>query len=119
MPKIIVIYHSQQFGNTKLLAEALAEGARQGGAEVELINTNERRITVDEFLAADAVASAHRIIFLCRRTIKTFFDDLFYGTKRARVKKSCPTVYSWGRRKSQRATGICPAVFNQVSETVE
>jgi flavodoxin len=31
MEKIIVIYHSQQYGNTKVLAEALAEGARAAG----------------------------------------------------------------------------------------
>ena len=44
MGKIIVIYHSQQYGDTKSLAEALAEGARGAGAEVSLINTNERRV---------------------------------------------------------------------------
>jgi flavodoxin len=31
MPKVIVIYHSQQFGDTKTLAEALAEGVREDG----------------------------------------------------------------------------------------
>ena len=50
MGKIIVIYHSQQYGNTKILAESLAEGAREAGAEVSLINTNERRVTLEEFL---------------------------------------------------------------------
>jgi len=44
MPKVIVIYHSQQFGDTKTLAEELAEGVREAGAEVEIISTNERRI---------------------------------------------------------------------------
>ena len=43
MKKILVIYHSQQFGNTKILAEALADGVREAGADVELINTNEHR----------------------------------------------------------------------------
>jgi flavorubredoxin len=56
MGKVIVIYHSQQYGNTKILAEALADGTREAGAEVNLINTNERRVTLEEFLAADAVA---------------------------------------------------------------
>ena len=36
MGKMIVIYHSQQYGNTKILAEALAEGAQEVGAEVNL-----------------------------------------------------------------------------------
>ena len=31
MGKIIVIYHSQQYGNTKMLAEALAEGVGSWG----------------------------------------------------------------------------------------
>jgi flavodoxin len=31
MGKVIVIYHSQQFGNTEVLEEALAEGAREAG----------------------------------------------------------------------------------------
>jgi NAD(P)H dehydrogenase (quinone) len=56
MGKIIVIYHSQQYLNTKILAEALAEGAREAGAEVNLINTNERWLTLEEFLATDAIA---------------------------------------------------------------
>jgi len=48
MAKILVIYHSQQFGNTRILAEALAEGAREDGAEVVLINTNEHRVTLQD-----------------------------------------------------------------------
>ena len=39
MGKILVIYHSQQYGNTKILAEALAEGVREAGEKVNLINT--------------------------------------------------------------------------------
>ncbi len=78
MPKILVIYHSQQFGDTRLMAEGLAEGARAGGADVELINTNERRVTMEEFLAADAVAIGTPDYFsYVAGTIKTLFDDLY------------------------------------------
>ena len=78
MGEIIVIYHSQQFGNTKVLAEALAEGVREAGAEVNLINTNERRVTLEEFLAADAVAIGTPDYFsYVAGTIKTFFDDIY------------------------------------------
>jgi multimeric flavodoxin WrbA len=31
MSKVLVIYHCQQYGNTKILAEALAEGVREVG----------------------------------------------------------------------------------------
>ena len=75
---IVVVYHSQQYGNTKVLAEALAEGAREGGAEASLINTNERRVTLKEFLAADAVAIGTPDYFsYVAGTIKTFFDDVY------------------------------------------
>lgn len=78
MGKIIVIYHSQQYGNTKMLAEALGEGAREAGAEVTLINTNERRVTLEEFLSADGVAIGTPDYFSYPAgTIKTFFDDIY------------------------------------------
>ena len=43
MGKIIVIYHSQQYGNTKILAEAIAEGVwkadvqEKGGQDIDLL----------------------------------------------------------------------------------
>ena len=78
MKKILVIYHSQQFGNTKILAEALADGVREAGADVELINTNEHRVTMNEFMSADAVAIGTPDYFSYPAgTIKTFFTELF------------------------------------------
>ena len=52
MKKILVNYHSQQFGNTKILALALADGIQKAGGEVLMINTNERRISLEEFIAS-------------------------------------------------------------------
>ena len=43
MAKVIVLYHSQQFGDTKTLAETFAEGVREAGAEIEIFSTNERQ----------------------------------------------------------------------------
>jgi len=79
MKKIVVIYHSQQYGNTKILAEALAEGVREAGGKVNLINTNERRVSLEEFLASDAVAIGTPDYFsYVAGTIKTFFDDFYF-----------------------------------------
>jgi len=93
MGKIIVIYHSQQYGNTKVLAEALVEGAREAGMEVELINTNERRVTLDEFLASDAVAIGTPNYFSYPTgTVKTFFDDVFLWDQSGKPVKGKPAT---------------------------
>ena len=36
MGTILVLYHSQEYGNTGAMAEAIGEGARAAGAEVTL-----------------------------------------------------------------------------------
>ena len=55
--KIAVIYHSQQSGNTRKAAEALAEGVRESGQfEAVLTNTNEQR--VDPGVLAECAGAA-------------------------------------------------------------
>jgi flavodoxin len=53
---ILVRYHSQEHGNTKLMAKAAAEGAREAGADVTLVNTNTVRLDPGEHRRIDAVA---------------------------------------------------------------
>jgi len=36
MAKALVLYHSQEFGNTAAMAEAVAEGIQDAGCEVHL-----------------------------------------------------------------------------------
>lgn len=124
MAKIIVIYHSQQFGNTKALAEALAEGARETGAKVELINTNERRVTLDEFLAADAVALGTPDYFsYLAGTIKTFFDDIYLWDQSGKpVKGKLAALFfshGGGGKVRQPFESLARRFFQQVGETVE
>jgi len=76
--QILVLYHSQEHGNTKKMAEALAEGARQAGAEVELVNTNEVRANVEVFRAADAVAIGSPDYYsYIAGNLKQFWDDWY------------------------------------------
>jgi multimeric flavodoxin WrbA len=123
MGKIIVIYHSQQYGNTKILAEALADGAREAGAEVSLINTNERRVTLEEFLATDAVAIGTPDYFsYVAGTIKTFFDDIYLWDQSGKpVKgKSAALFFSCGGggKVKQPFESLVHRFFQQVGETV-
>jgi multimeric flavodoxin WrbA len=123
MGNILVIYHSQQFGNTKLLAEALAQGAQEVGAEVELINTNEQRVTLDQFLAADAVAIGTPDYYsYLAGTIKTFFDDIYQWDQSGQPVKGKPAVlffsHGGGGRVRQPLEDFVRRFFKQVGETV-
>ncbi len=53
MPKIVVVYLSTS-GNTKAMAEAIAEGARSRNVDASVVNFQEVRI--EEIKAADAIA---------------------------------------------------------------
>jgi len=122
MGKITVIYHSQQFGDTKLLAETLAEGARETGAEVNLINTNERRVTLKEFLAADAFAIGTPDYFsYVAGTIKTFFDDVRLWEKAGEPVKGKKAVlfysHGGGGKVKQPFESLTHRFFEQVGET--
>ena len=124
MGKILIIYHSQQFGNTKALAEAVAEGVRQVGAEVELINTNEQRVSLDKFLAADAVGLGSPDYFsYVAGTIKTFFDDLYLWDQAGKSVKGKPAAlffsHGGGGKVRQPFESLARRFFQQVGETVE
>jgi len=124
MGKIIVIYHSQQYGHTGELADALAEGAREAGAKVEKINTNEQRVTLEEFLSADAVAIGTPDYYsYVAGTLKTFFDDLYLWDKagKAVIGKPAAFFYSHGGGGivKQSLEKFGKRFFTQVGETIE
>ena len=123
MAKILVIYHSQQFGNTGILAKALAQGARGEGAEVTLINTNEHRVTLEELLAADAVSIGSLDYFsYVAGTIKTFFDDLYQWDKAGETVKGKLAALFFSHGGGGRVRGpleqLAARFFKQVGETV-
>ncbi len=76
MVKALVLYHSQEFGNTKSMAEAVAEGLRASGCDVTLFNTNEGRFDVTSFPQYDCVAFGSPNYFsYVAGGLKTFMDD--------------------------------------------
>lgn len=124
MSKILVVYHSQQYGDTNALAEAFAEGAREGGAEVEMVNTNERRITLDEFLAVDGIGLGTPDYYsYVAGTIKAFFDDLWLWDRAGKpVKGKLAALFfshGGGGRGRERFEYFAGRFFEQVGETVD
>ena len=124
MKRILVIYHSQQFGNTRMLAEAIADGVREEGADVELVNTNEHRVTMREFMSADAVALGTPDYFSYPAgTIKTFFDDIYLWDKAGEPVKGKPAVlflsHGGGGRAREPLNTFAQRFFTKVGETAE
>jgi NAD(P)H dehydrogenase (quinone) len=76
MAKVMVIYHSQEYGNTDKMAQAVAKGAEAAGAEVVIVNTNEERADVEAFRSSDAVALGSPDYYsYIAGGLKVFFDD--------------------------------------------
>ena len=124
MAKILVIYHSQQYGRTKEIADAIVDGAREAGAEVETFNTNEQRVSLNDLMAADAVAIGTPDYYsYVAGTIKTFFDDLYLWDKagKAVIGKPAALFYSHGGgglvKQSLEKFGL--RFFKQVGEIIE
>jgi NAD(P)H dehydrogenase (quinone) len=124
MKKVLVIFHSQRAGNTKALAEAVADGIKKAGADAELLNTNERRVTKDEFLSADAFAIGTPDYFsYIAGTIKTLFDDIYLWDLADEPVKGKPAVFfishSGGGRARDSLESFARKLFEKVGETVE
>ena len=76
MASILVLYHSQEFGNTAGMAEAVAQGARDAGAEVRLVNTNDERLDIDSYRSVDAAAVGSPDYYsYIAGGLKVFLDD--------------------------------------------
>jgi len=77
MKKILIVYHSQQKGNTKKMAELVAQGCREvGGVEVQLVNVNEVRVDMKDVEASDGLALGTPDYFTYMAGgLKQFFDD--------------------------------------------
>lgn len=82
MTLLLVLYHSQEFGNTEAMAEAIAEGAQTAGAKVMLINTNKNRLDIEQFRHFDAVAFGSPDYWgYIAGGLKIFVDDFYIARK--------------------------------------
>ena len=87
MAKALVLYHSQEFGNTGAMAEAVAEGLRAAGCETTLFNTDEGRYDVTQFPQYDCVAFGSPDYFsYIAGGLKTFMDDHYVHDVRKGLK---------------------------------
>jgi flavorubredoxin len=79
MMKALIIYHSQQHGNTGKMAEAIAEGFGDGST---LWNTNDERFDVSKVPEYDCIAVGTPDYFsYMAGTLKTFMDDIYIAER--------------------------------------
>jgi len=82
MKLLLVLYHSQEHGNTAAMAEAVAEGARAAGADVTLVNTNEQRLDIEDYRRFDAAAFGSPDYYsYIAGGMKVFLDDWYIAQK--------------------------------------
>ena len=94
MKKILVVYHSQEKGNTQRMAELVAQGCRQvEGVSAELINVNETRVTMDAAESADGYALGSPDYFsYVAGNLTQFFDDILLAEWGGRATTGKPCV---------------------------
>jgi len=87
LAKALVLYHSQEYGNTGKMAEAVAEGLRTTGCEVTLHNTNEGRFDASTFPGYACVAFGSPDYYsYVAGGLKIFMDDHYILHTRKGVK---------------------------------
>jgi NAD(P)H dehydrogenase (quinone) len=78
MPTVLVLYHSQKSGNTRMMAEAVARGVQAAGGAARLLNTNDGRVPMDTYREADAVAFGSPDYYsYIAGGLKSFLDDWY------------------------------------------
>ena len=83
MVKALVLFHSQEHMNTAQMAEAVAEGLREAGCEVDLFNTNDGRYDIAEFPQYDCVAFGSPDYYsYVAGGLKMFMDDHYIADVR-------------------------------------
>ena len=121
MAKALVLYHSQEFGNTAAMAEAVAEGLKAVGCETTLFNTNEGRFDVTEFPQYDCVAFGSPDYYsYIAGGLKTFMDDHYVHDVRKGLAglKGKPYVLFYSHGGGGRVREAMLKIFKRVGSLV-
>lgn len=121
MAKALVLYHSQEFGHTKEMAEAVAQGLRVEGCEATMFNTNEGRFDVSQFPRYDCAAFGSPDYFgYIAGGLKTFMDDHYIQDVRMGVKnlKNKPYALFYSHGGGGRVVGVMTNLFKRVGTQV-
>jgi multimeric flavodoxin WrbA len=116
MKRILIVYHSQEKGNTRKMADLVAQGCKSvPGVEVEMVNVNEARVDMAAAERADAYALGSPDYFsYMAGGLKQFFDDLCLADWAGRKVKGKPYVafvtHGGGGSAIQSVEGLAKAM---------
>ena len=121
MAEALVLYHSQEFGNTTPMAEAVAEGLREAGVEVDLFNTNEGRFDITQFPQYDCAAFGSPDYYsYVAGNLKQFMDDHYIADVRKGMKglKDKPYALFYSHGGGGRVVDAVKRIFRRVGTLV-
>ena len=125
MTKALVLFHSQEFGNTAPMAEAVAEGLREAGCEVDLFNTNDGRFDIGLFPQYDCAAFGSPDYYsYVAGNLKQFMDDHYIPDVRKGMQGLKPKPYvlfcshGGGGRVREVMVSLFKRIGTQVGEVV-
>ena len=122
MVKALVVYHSQQHGNTEKMANSVADGLKSEGCEVTLHNANEKRNPIDSLPEYDVVAVGTPDYYsYIAGSLKTLMDDFYFLKRRIEyTKRPVGLFYTHGGGGRVRdSLAIFGGLGDQVGEAVE
>ena len=121
MAKALVLYHSQEYGNTKLMANALAKGLKESGCEITEFNTNDGRFDITTFPKFDCVAFGSPDYFsYIAGGLKTFMDDHYIQSSVKRIEGYTGKPYALfcSHGGGGKATSVMRELFKRVGKQV-
>jgi flavorubredoxin len=119
--KALVLYHSQEHGNTKVMAEAVAAGLKEGGCDVEMFNTNEGRYDIKKFSTYKCVAIGSPDYYsYIAGGLKMFIDDHYIADVNNKMQglKEKPFVLFCTHGGGGRVKEIMPRLFGRIGTQV-
>ena len=123
--RALVLYHSQQYGNTEAMANAVAEGIKSAGVEVDPFNTAGGRFDAPTFGKYSCVAFGSPDYFsYVAGGIKTFMDDWYVAKGKGAPDMSGKPyalffTHGGGGKAKEAMEGLFRSVGKQVGTTVE
>jgi flavorubredoxin len=121
MAKALILFHSQEFGNTAPMAEAVAEGLREAGCEVDLFNTNDGRYDIAQFPQYDCVAFGSPDYYsYMAGNLKQFMDDHYIADVRKGMQglKDKPYVLFYSHGGGGKVIDAMKRIFKRVGTQV-